>query len=627
VPPHIDAAIQRALEKLPADRFATAAQFAEALAGTRDAGIVTRTGRIRPSKVKQWVPWTVAAAGVVAGVAGVVARPRPTPQPIHFTIPLRAGVTFDVTRSNIAVSPDGSHIVYSASPGGLFQMYARALGDDESRPISGTEASVYPFFSPDGAWIGFRSSDGLLKKVPATGGPAVTIGKAPGFGGAVWGPDDVITFSRGALAGMARIRASGGQPTEFVPRDSALRSSVQPTLLPNGDVLFTSIKGNETHLALATPDGHVTQLDQSGFNPMFVRPSYIVFGSMEGVLSVAKFDLRTHRFAGPAIGMVEGVFARPNGSVLASVSRDGNLLAYVRGSAKMRLGLVTATGETQVLPGDQRRFRHPRVSPDGTRIAVDVAALDHSIDVWVYDIRSAGLTRLTFDGRSQDPIWSPDGKRVAFSVTDQGSAGVDTYVVAADGSSKPQLLIGGGGNQWPAAFLGDGRSLVFDELLPGGRMHTSLLKADGKTEILAGSDQFTMRLPAVSPDGKWLAYTSNESGVTAVFVRALGGAGGGKWQVSLADGTQPVWSRDNKTIFYRAEGRIIAASVAASGNSFTITSRKNFADDHFSMENTINFDAHPDGKHLAVVVPMDEGAQISVVVNWMEEVKRRFAGR
>jgi Tol biopolymer transport system component len=390
-------------------------------------------------------------------------------------------------------------------------------------------------------------------------------------------------------------------------------------------VVFSASQGSsrERRLEIATLAGRVTPLDLYGTNPMFIAPNILVFVRLDGVAEAVRFDPKSYRVTGKPVQVLEGVTMRgapPFPSIAASA--NGNLLAYVHGLPRSRLALLSATGETQLLAPEPRRYRHPRVSPTGDRIVVDISAPDGSQDVWVYEIKSTALSRLTFDGRSTDPVWSPDGKRIAFSRVDTASGAPDVYTVAADGSDQPRLFIGGAGSQYAGGWTADGKSFVYDELRIGRPMRMVMLDTSGASHPLAESPTAAMRLPAMSPDGRWVAYSSTESGHIEIYVRSLSGPG--RWQVSTGGGAQPVWSKDSKTIYYREAGHIVAATVGTGGTGFTVASRRTFAEDHFMMENTINYDAMPDGRHLAVIVPMDEGAQISVVVNWNAELEKRL---
>ncbi len=624
VPDYVDVAIQRALQKLPADRFATGAQFADALVTARaptTTSMSAATMNKRSARVV--VPWAVAAVAVGFGAwmsarRGVVVPPLAA----HFTMKIDPSVQLDASQSEIAVAPDGSRIVFSALQNGLTQFFVRSLGDDEARSVPGTEFGVGPVVSHDGAWIGFTQL-GQLKRAPLAGGPVRTIAASGGALGA-WSANDVIVVSRGGRTpGLFTVPATGGEPKRLTTPDTALGElrHVQPKSLPGGSgVVFAVGNGQvgQQKIAVTTMDGRVTRLDLIGLSPFFVAPNHLVITRPDGVVQAVPFDVDKLRVTGPPVTILENVFVRNNQALIAG-AMDGSLVAYFRGGQSERIGLLSPTGAMLVLPGEARRFRHPRVSPDGSSIAVDIIAPDGTRDVFIYDVKTSATRKLTLDGRASDAAWSSDGKRIAFTRRDSAGTEGHVFSVAADGSDAPRLLVGGPGAQYPAFWSHDGKTFYYDELVPPRPTVMKALKADGTTEVIAESKTAVLRLPALSPDGRWLAYTSNETQRVEVFVRPL--TGDGKWQVSAQGGTQPVWSRDGKTLYYRADRHIIAATIG-SGPAFSVTDRRPVAEDHFAFENTINYDAMADGR-LVVLVPVDEGLQLNVIVNWAEELAKR----
>ena len=640
VPSYVDAAIRRALEKLPADRFATAGQFAEALVTPRvmlpDFGAApSAPGAATPAPSPAWtrvgrraIPWTLAALGLTFGAWMIIGRPvADPPLPVHFTLAVPASMMLDPARFDVAVSPDGSHIVFIAGAAPQTQIWVRSLADENPRPLAGTEGARFLFLSPGGDWIGFGTFGSRLYRVAITGGPVLPVTTLGGF--ATWGSKNVIVFDRSYAKGsLFAIGATGGVARQITTLDSAHGEIAQrqPSFLPDGNAfLFVSYRGPsgaEERLAVGTLDGRVTPLDLHGTNPMFMAPNWLLFARGDGVIEAASFDPKRRRVTGPPTMVLDGVTTQADGrGAVMGVSSNGNILAYSHGSQLLRLALLSSNAEPQLLPGEPGHFRHPRVSPDGSRVAMDVAASDGSPDIWIYDLKSSALTRLTVDGRSMDPVWSPDGKRIAFTRQDSTSF-YHVYSVASDGSEPPHLFVGGPGNQFAGTWTPDGKAFIIDEILDGPAMHVAAVTENGSRHILAGSPRASQRLAAISPDGQWLAYTSNETGRVEVYVHPMSGVG--KWQVSLEGGVQPVWARDGKTLFYR-DGRHIVAAAVTGRPTFSISARRNFADDHFAMENTINYAAMPDGTHLVVLMPVTDGARIRVVVNWVEELKRKLA--
>jgi eukaryotic-like serine/threonine-protein kinase len=637
VPAHVEAAVSRALEKLPADRFENAGEFRDALlrpSSTYASGTTARARRT--SRIVGDALWTAGAVSLVT--LGIAAANRssgaPTPLVTRFDMAIKSATQIDrgiITW--LTVTPSGSHIVYVSRGNSGWQLFARALDEDSSRVIAGTEGAAMATFSPDGQWILFRTVDERgrsLRKVRWGGGAAVEIAKDGRF--AAWGSKgDIVYQSNVGHGGLWRLPADGRAPVELTRPDSATTNIYDPNVsfLPAGDaVLFTIFEqrtsdGSGGHLAAVTLEGRMKRFSIAGAFPVYVTPGYVLFVSAPHQISIAPFDARKLEFTGPAVPVLEGVATRPSGMPILGVSANGQVVAYGRSEAESRLAIVADGGQTTQLPGDARLYNHPRVSPDGKRIAVEVSTKSGLHDVWIYDIASTALTRLTLDGRSADPAWSPDGKRIAFSRNDGPTKGTHAFSMASDGSGQSELLVGGPANQWPGQWTPDGRTFIYDERSLTRRIHVMAI-TDGVPHELVGSAQHDARLPAVSPDGKWLAYTSDETNRTEVYVRPVEVGATGKVQVSTEGGTQPVWSRDGKTIYYRGNQTILAASIDAGPSGISVAARRVFAPDRFTMNNTINFSTTADAQRLMVLVPTGEVAHIGVVVNWMDEVKRKL---
>jgi Tol biopolymer transport system component len=270
---------------------------------------------------------------------------------------------------------------------------------------------------------------------------------------------------------------------------------------------------------------------------------------------------------------------------------------------------------------DARRYRSIRLSPDGSRLAAEVQEPGKGRDLWVYDLASGTPTRLTSDGHDGDPVWSPDGRQIAFTRRPQGTITADVYVVPSDGSGSPRLLAGGPGGQRVRGWNPDGTLVIDDD---GGGVRAPgifAMKIGQAPQELLSSSAYVASKAAPSPDGRWLAFTSNESGALQVFVRPFGG--GGKQQLSTDGGSQPAWSRDGRTLYYRDRGQIVAVSITANGAAPIIGARRVAFGDSLGRSNIVDFAAHGE-RELLIAQSTWDGEQIVVVVNWLEEVKRRL---
>ena len=638
VPPHVEAAVSRALEKLPADRFQNAGEFRDALLIPLATSASTSSARARRTwRLARYALWTAAAAALVLlGVAagnrsGVALAP---PLVTRFDMVIKSSTPVDPAIEWLAITPSGSHIMYVGRGSGGWQLFARALNEDSSRAIAGTEGAATAAFSPDGEWILFRTNDDRgrsLKKVRWGGGTAVEIAKDARF--ASWGSKgDIVYQSNVGRVGLWRLPADGGAAVQLTRPDSTTTDIYDPNVsfLPAGDaVLFTIFEhrnsdGTAGRLAAVTLDGRIKRFGVAGAFPVYVNPGYVLFLSAPHQVSIAPFDARRLEFTGPTTTVLDGIVTRPAGMPIFAVSANGQVMAYRRADAESRLAIVADGGQTTPLPGDARTYQHPHLSPDGKRVAVEVSTKGSQHDVWVYDITSTALTRLTLDGHSGNPVWSPDGKRIAFSRDEGRVSGTHVFSIASDGSGQPELLVGGSASQWPGQWTPDGQTFIYDERARTERMHIMAI-TNGVRRQMVVSAQYEARLPAVSPDGRWLAYTSDETNRTEVYVRPIAAGASGKWQVSTEGGTQPVWSRDGKTLYYRGNQSILAASIDAGPSAISVGPRRVFAPDRFTMNNTINFSTTADANRLMVLIPTGEAAHVAVVVNWMDEVKAKLS--
>ncbi|MFN2326258.1 MAG: protein kinase [Gemmatimonadales bacterium] len=634
VPGNVAAAVAKALEKLPADRFESAAAFAAALS---DRGFTTATTAALAGAGHRPDRWRVIAIGALSVAALLLTatlwlsyRSGAPAVPAHHAVQFALQLPPDVSlpppgaSTSFAVSPDGGTVVFLGSRGGdaaTPRIFVRTLSDQAVHELPGTEGASFMFFAPDGRSVGIAMSGRLLRLDLSGGGPA-TIVPALGsvFGGATWGGDDVILFSRGASAGLWRVSAGGGEPQPATVLDS-VRGDVAhawPHFLPDGRTfVFTIYRPNSTSLAVGTLDGHIEELGQPGIGPQFVSGSgHLLFSTAEGSLVAARFDLARGRFTGAPALIADDV----RGAGHWASSPTGTLVID-RGSSSSRLVLVDRAGRVEPLSMESRDFRLPRVSPDGQRITVQVSGTGEG-GIWIHDRRTGTLGRFTPSGAYSDAIWTPDGRRLAFAAMGAQS-NVDIFWQAADGSGAPEPAVTGAGNQWPWSWTPDERTLVYDEIVSGNptRIMAVDVGSDGPSRVVVGSPEATNRLPSVSPDGRWLTYASNETGRWEVYVRPFAGAGG-KQQISAGGGNQPAWSRDGRELFYRDGARLIAAALEF-GEDVRVLVRTALFEDVFSMSNATNYDVLPDGSGFVMLQPVEAARQLTVMVNWLDELRRR----
>jgi serine/threonine-protein kinase len=615
----------------------------EALTGAPDVGAVREPPRqAAPSPAwRQVLPWALAAIStlvLLALTAGNALRgPRPPARPVTrlvVNLPPTDRLALGFTPV-LAMSPDGARLVYVANRGGNRQLYVRQLERFEATPIPGTEGAESPFFSPGGQSVGFFA-DGKLKKVSLSGGAPLTLCSASANRGASWGPDDTIIFTPSNLfSGLFRVSAGGGTPKPLTvpdPKKGAF-SHRWPEILPRGKALLFTLWGggsfDDARIALLSLDtGERRVLVEGGTYGRYVPSGHLVYARAGGLLAVP-FDLKRLEVTGPPLPIVEGVaMTAITGAAEFGASADGSL-AYVPGAetgVERTLVWVDRKGTAQPLSAPPRPYGDPRLSPDGQRVALEI--VHGNSGVWVYDLGRGTSTRLIETGGTllASPVWTPDGKRVTFSSL--ASGGWDLDWMSADGSGGPERLAPGESLQWPGSWSPDGQALAFSKTDPttGSDIWVLNLKPERKAQPF-------LQTPAnesggmFSPDGRWLAYQSDESGRWEVYVRPFPGPGG-KTQISAEGGVEPVWARNGRELFYRNGDKMMATAVETKP-TFAAAKPKLLFERHYEpspQSFLANYDVSPDGQRFLMINASEQeqaSTQINVVQNWFEELERR----
>ncbi len=607
-----------------------------------DMSLITQPAPSIPQSVirspgRPQLGWIVAAliALAAAGVTIWLGRaPRPAQRPLArltMTFPPAAPL-FGGPLPMFAVSPDGSRMVYVASRGGSTQLYMRALDQLEPSPIAGTEGALIPFFSPDGQWIGFL--DGAkLKKVAGTGGAPVSLCEA-GVRGASWGSDGMIYFPPDPVGGISRVPAAGGARQPVTKTSKGEPGHRWPDALPGGKaVLFSIWTGagfDNARIALHVLEtGERRVLVEGGSYPRYAPTGHIVYIGSAGLMAVP-FDLRKLQVTGSPTAVQEGVMASSAiGSAQFSLSGDGSLF-YIPGGgprADFTLEWVDRKGTARPITETRRAFAAPRLSPDGQKVVTTIE--ETSRDVWVHDIQRGTTARLTFEGDSLGPVWSPDGKRIVYGAI-RGGMPPKLFWRPADGSGPEEQLTIGEKPQFPDAFSSDGRWLAFSQISPGTGWDLGVLPLEGDSPRRASplvETAFNEMGAAFSPDARWFAYYSNESGPYQIYVQPFPGPGG-KWQISQEGGTQPAWVRDE--IFYRNGDKIMAVTVKTQP-TFAVERPRLLFERRFETASFPGrfYDVSRDGQRFVLVRGAGQAGatSLNVVLNWFEELKRRVPGR
>ncbi|HYU90931.1 MAG TPA: protein kinase [Gemmatimonadales bacterium] len=634
VPPHVEAAVLKGLAKVPADRFQTAAQFVDALARPVWGGTLATTspdaaaaepGRPGRRAVRDVAPWAV--AGLAAGLAlwiSLRARPEPPARPVaRFTLvlPPSAPMSDVPAGTTVAMSPDGSRIIYLSAASTGNQLFSRTLDQLEPTSLTGTQNARNPFFSPDGRWVAYFSGTRLYK-LPLGGGPALVVATVPGLSfGATWGANDTIVFV--ADRGLMAVPAAGGEPRLLFPADTSRGESyLFPHYMPDAKVLLLQIrtKGVDQLGALTLATGKLTRFEQAGSNPRYVSSGYVVVATRSGTLLAVPFDPSRLEITGSPLPVADGVVVGPGGAARMGMSRDG-AFAYVTGPlARRDLVMVDRAGSARVLPAEPQGYIAPRLSPDGRRIAVEVDEPDLvNSDVWVYDMAQHTRTRLTFDQSAHRPIWTPDGKRIVYSRGQFSQA--DLYWIPADGTGPAESLLVAPEDQWAGDVTPDGRTLIFRSggAGPVRSIHTLPLQGPRTPQPFL-VNQFDNHSPSLSPDGHWVAYVSNESGRLEVYVRPFPGPGG-RWQVSLDGGTEPLWAASGRELFYRNGTKMMVAATTLHP-TFTVGARRELFEGSYVNDPVYrSYDVTRDGRGFVMVRSPKPMGDFVVVLNWFDQLR------
>jgi len=647
VPEYVALSIEKALEKLPADRFATANEFAEALRGMRPVGHDLATSATqapappsaagRPTTgrgLTRAVPWVVAAAATTVAVVASLRRATPV-IPARFSVDLGDSVRLQSPfGQTIALSPDGSLLAVMADLGSTQRLMVRRVDDPQPRIIEGgvRAGGAVMDFSPDSRWI-LVGTPSLVRKVSITGGEPVKVVERPTRGAvgaaASWSSRKEIVYSDGLS--LWRVSENGGVPVLLARPDTARGHLAYgwPDVLPDGKAALIIVwKGtnlDQAELGLVTvPEGRVTELGVRGISPHYVSPGYVVFARANGTAYAVPISRRTLRPTGEPVALLEGVVVKANGSAELTVADNGTL-AYITGQSPLsRLRAVSRSGVARAVGTEVQPFEFPRISPDGRHVAVTISPRGAQ-DIWTYDLASQALTPLTRDGGSQRAEWSSDRRHLLYV----GREGTDNVVrqLAWDGSGASEVFARpranvlevavGPPHSYAAYRVGSGASQRDIWIAP----LDSLDKP--RAFVATPADEW---LPVVSPNGRLLAYVTSESGRPEVYIRPLP-PGDGRIQVSAGGGVEPKWSRDGKELFYRASAHMIAAAITEQPELAVQRRDTLFADVYLRNSSHSMYDVFPNGREFLMLLEESNRSKLYVVVNWTEELRRKMQSR
>ena len=644
-PPALDRVVKRCLAKDPDDRWQSARDTCEQLrwiseSGTQATPAISPGGQTKPAYRNVLLAIAALVAGaVIAGFFVYLRRIPPNEkQVVRFTISPPENGSFSLALSTVAIalSSDGSKVVFSASTGKSGpQLWVRSLDSQSAQALPGTENGTQPFWSPDGRSIGF-SMGGKLKKIALSTGAVETladIGQTrtefsdwPGS----WSHTGVILFvtNDGTLA---RVSESGGAATPVTTLDATRSESadLDPDFLPDGRhfiYLGTSIAKPENDAIFA---GSLDSKDRklllkARSNAVYVSPGYLLY-NRQGTLMAQPFDADRLQLTGDAVSIAEGVAFNPFGDYAQFAASDNGVLVYRGGggSVPLTIAWVSREGSAQPLAAPPHNYTFPRVSPDGRRIAVGIEEGGGG-QVWIYDTARDAISRLTFEGSANvDPIWTRDGKRIVFK-----GKGNHLFWQPADGGGSAEQLTSDprSRNDLPGNWSPDGQALLFMGTIPVRDLFVLSLK-DHKAQPF-DTGEVNASSPCFSPDGRWIAYTSNESGRTEVYVRPYPGPGG-KWQVSTEGGAEPVWNPKGRELFYRTGQKMMAVDYTEQPEFAAGKPKVLFEGPYVPSPRSLsNYDVSPDGERFLMLKNAEQKpGEINVVLNWLEELHQKAPAR
>ena len=617
-PPAIRRLLRRCLEKNPANRLdSMAAARLEIDEALRDPGPLPAVSSSAPSRL---VPWAVAAlAAVIAVAAGVKTWRTPAPLAARMSISLPAG--HQVTSGPI-ITRDGTRIVFASGSGvGEPRLYLRTMDSFELKELPGTEGATRPFFSPDGGWVGFFAK-GRLFKLDLGGGVPTPLADAPAAGGGTWAEDGTIVFAPTWNGGLYRVAASGSPRELIIKPDPAKKeyAYVSPRFLPGGGTLLFSVWGATFQVERLTLADLQREVVAPGFwtSAVHTASGHLLLGSNQGDVKAIAFP--SAAAAGSGVSVLQGVHwtgGSGDGLIKLAVS-DAGTLVYAPGDIKQRsLVIVDETGRAEPVPGESQIYLSAALSPDGRW-----AATEQDGKLWMVDLARGGRTPIAPShrgGAQVAPVWTRDGSRVYFASNVEGNW--EIYSVEAARPDVVETVLAKEFDQFPTAIAADG-ALFFDELRPG-------VGTDIWVMPLGGAPVAWLATPAeeeratLSADGRLVAYTSNASGRSEVYVRPRAG-GAGSVPVSTNGGMEPLWSPVGSRLFFREENAMMAATAQA-GSTIAVGRPQLLFDRGWDLAAGVGFSVMPDGKRFLMIrfAPAAIPTRLDVIFNWFDDLRAR----
>ena len=616
--------LSKCLAEDPDERWQTAKDLGDELRWLMSKPKDVREGS---SKVPTGLVVAFMMIAVVANAAWWMLRgsePEASRSPTHFRMDVpENGFRLTDYSNPIAISRDGARVVLRAyGADGNERLFLRSMNDPEATPITGTERAVVPVFSWDGESVAFSVS-GEIRKIQLSGGVPVKVSERPRLAsGAAWGPDNTLVL---ASSDLLQVSGDGGVMEPLISLGEG-ETGRWPQFLPDGKTLLVTLRATDGHrpavVSLDTGEYRIIEGLGFGRGARYVPPGYIVWCEGKHLLAAA-FDLDRLEVLGRGVPVLEGVHTAPDSQLAYFTTSDTGTLVYLTTNDALRdwrVVLVDRSGKSTALFGDRGYFRFPRFSPDGGKVAVARSDQSTDFDIWVYDVATGTRDRLA-TGTDGNPVWSPDGNRVAFS------KGRSSILAKAVGGDLEEELLSSTRRSFVRSWTPDGSGLAIYEMHPENEADILVLNEDGSaTSWLATDDHETV--PEFSPDGKWIAYVSDETDRPEVYVRPYPGPGQ-KVPISTGGGRDPIWSPDGRELFYR-NGRAIMAVIVETDPSFRPSRPEQlFTGPYASSVDSASaaqawYDISPDGEHFLMIenTSSQSDVELHVILDWHEELKR-----
>ena len=652
-PPALRRLLRRCLERKPENRIRDAGDVRWELDEIARTGGEEAAATVAPSaaevvarRVPVWRWLAAAGLGLALGLGAAFALgwlgPRQAPArsvKSYLLPPEKTSFAFRPSLGGPALAPDGTKLVFSASDdSGRTSLWVRPLDSTGARELTGTEDASYPFWSPDSRWVGFFVP-GKLRKIDVTGGPPETVCDAASGRGGSWSPGGVIVFSPQVFSGLQRVSAAGGTPVALSELDAGRSQTSQrwPVFLPDGrhflywaGVPLNSAADQGDGIFVGSIDGGKTEfLLPTDSDALYAPPGYLLF-LREGLLMAQGFDASERRLRGDAFPIAEQV-ANPQNYRLGdfSVSQEGTLVYQTGEAGLSQIVRLDAKGSVVGEVGEPASIDGIRLSPDGTRLAIQISdARSKNVDLWIAELSRNVLTRFTFEpGLEISPVWSPDGTRIAYSSNNNGRS-LDVFVKAASGAGEPKALVKSEMTKYPSDWSSDGRYLALTAVDPHGTTKSDIWIAPvegGGAPSSFLATPFNERSAVFSPDGRWLAYQSDASGTDQVYLTPFPGPGG-KWQISQNGGRRAVWRRDGRALdFEGPDGTLFEVEVTAKEGAIEVgnpVARMKLAQ-FVTSGNSAAYELEAAGRGVLAIRQVENSSMpLTLVTNWTAALKR-----